>query len=176
MPDALAHLCFSLSTRRLVRPLFAKPVGSLGLSAPVTSTTYFLWAFGNVVPDVITKFMADILKTPPYFPVPVQTPIGWIVVCYLLSFLFVERQRKTVFFVLLLGGFAHIFLDYFEYHLEGVGQMMPFAPFSYERTSFWVVQNDMSFMRFTPVMVLIAIAVEIGYRLFERLTGKAKEA
>jgi hypothetical protein len=70
---------------------------------------------GTIVPDIIGRIPSIIASffhiTEQRWVVPLHTPICLVLVDLLISYLFVERIRKTVFLYLLCGSGIHLFWD-----------------------------------------------------------------
>jgi hypothetical protein len=93
-----------------------------------------LLALGAVLPDLVSRIPIIIfvrwLDLPiVYFFRALHTPIGMILVCYLLSFLFERSIRFKSFLSLAIGSFLHLVLDLMQQQFfEGI--YLPFIPFS----------------------------------------------
>ena len=93
-----------------------------------------IFVIGSILPDVFTRIPGIVLQE--FFHLPVyyflgafHTPVGILLICYLLSFAFTQPERKITFFYLFLGAMVHFFIDLMQrqFH-EGI--YMPYFPLS----------------------------------------------
>ena len=93
-----------------------------------------LLVLGTILPDLLARIPIIIfvrwLDLPVvYFFRALHTPIGIILACYMLSFLFERSIRFKSFLSLAIGSCIHLVLDLMQQQFfEGV--YMPFLPFS----------------------------------------------
>ena len=118
-----------------------------------------LLVFGAVLPDLLSRIPIIIfvrfLDLPVvYFFRTLHTPIGLILACYILSFLFERSIRFKNFLALAVGSFLHLVLDLMQQQFfEGV--YMPFVPFSTETVQWSWFHYNASLLVFPLLLVLV---------------------
>jgi hypothetical protein len=93
-----------------------------------------LLVLGAVFPDLLARIPIVIfvrwLDLPVvYFFRAVHTPVGMVLACYALSFLFERTIRFKSFLALVMGSFLHLILDLMQQQFFE-GTYLPFVPFS----------------------------------------------
>ena len=120
-----------------------------------------LLVFGAILPDLLARIPIIIfvrwLELPVvYFFRALHTPIGVILTCYLLSFLFERSIRFKSFLALTAGSFLHLVLDLMQQQFfEGV--YMPFAPFSMKTVQWGWFHYNASLAVFPPLFVIVLL-------------------
>lgn len=119
-----------------------------------------LLALGAVLPDLVARIPIIVfvkwLDLPVvYFFRALHTPIGMILVCYVLSFLFERSIRFKSFLSLSAGAFLHLVLDLMQQQFfEGV--YTPFVPFSIKTVQWGWFHYNTSLL-FFPVFLVFVI-------------------
>lgn len=152
MPDWVSHLIAGHITSRVSRGSFV----------------YAALLGGAVLPDVISylpwKAIAlsaghtELTRTAAYFTSSLHSLPAGLVTALCLSFLFREELRPTIFTSLSVGSILHMFMDLFQYQLDG-GYLL-FAPLSYRTFQFGPFWGDywpFWIAALTPVALLIEI-------------------
>lgn len=114
MPDLISHTLFILPSKRRFP----------------TRLIYLL--IGSILPDLLGRILGVFISDTPiigWYQTVVHTPFSLVLFSYSLSFLFPEKERKTIFSFLLIGISSHIFLDIFQKNI-GTGYLW-FFPFSF---------------------------------------------
>ena len=118
-----------------------------------------LLVFGAVLPDLLSRIPIIIfvrwLELPVvYFFRALHTPIGVILTCYLLSFLFERSVRFKSFLALTAGSYLHLVLDLMQQqYFEGV--YIPFIPFSIKPVQWGWFHYNTSLLVFPLLLVLV---------------------
>ena len=118
-----------------------------------------LLVLGAVLPDLISRIpiliLVRLLDLPVvYFLRALHTPIGLILVCYILSFLFERSMRFKSFLSLAVGSFLHLVLDLMQRQFfEGI--YMPFVPFSIKTAQWGWFHYNASLLVFPLLLVLV---------------------
>ena len=118
-----------------------------------------LLVFGAVLPDLLARIPIIIfvrwLELPVvYFFRALHTPIGVILTCYLLSFLFERSIRFKSFLALTAGSFLHLVLDLMQQQFfEGV--YIPFIPFSIKTVQWGWFHYNASLLLFPLLLVSV---------------------
>ena len=113
--------------------------------------------FGTCVPDVAYKALHDVLQVPRDFAEATSTPAGVIVICYVLSFLFLEKERPGVFIGLVFGSLLHLLLDSLKAHL-GTGASLAFFPVSFRSYGFEAYLPENSAYATVPAVAVALLA------------------
>lgn len=110
---------------------------------------------GTVLPDIVGRTPGILL---PYqsainwLGMALHTPILLVLISLLLSFFFPENLRKKTFLYLMIGVFAHLFLDLFQKTLTyGYFWLFPFSFASFNIPLIW--PNDSIYL--IPLFVII---------------------
>jgi len=139
-----------------------------------------IFLVGTILPDILTRgvfypakfFLFHsywVKENLWYLTQPIHTPIGIILVCLLLSYLFEEYQRRTIFIFLCLGAFFHLFLDLFQKNnTNAYLWFFPFSWKSYQIGLFWPEKTLLCI----PFLLIAILCVEIVRR---KLIVKNKE-
>src|SRR3989338_10105376 len=76
---------------------------------------------GSILPDLLGRipgvFISDSTIVN-WYQLIIHTPLCLLLLTYGLSFFFPEKERKSVFTYIMLGVFAHFFLDLFQKSFE----------------------------------------------------------
>ena len=120
-----------------------------------------LLVFGAVLPDLLARIPIIIfgrwLDLPVvYFFRALHTPIGVILTCYLLSFLFERSVRFKSFLALTAGSFLHLVLDLMQQQFfEGV--YIPLIPFSIKSVQWGWFHYNASLLIFPPLLLFVLL-------------------
>jgi len=132
----------------------------------------FLFLIGNMMPDLMTRPFYIMYSTSYWWVYPLHTPLGALVVCWGLTGLFNERDRRPVFLALAGGSMAHFALDMLQKH-AGMGYVW-FMPFSWGFTD-WGLFRPEDALRWLPVSVGIVAVAEILLRTFRSKVRPPKD-
>jgi hypothetical protein len=113
---------------------------------------------GSILPDM-NKVLNFLFPGSNWFFLPLHTPVGLIVECYLFSLFFSEELREAAFKFTLSGSFLHLALDFFQRHLQGKGYLW-FFPFSWQRIEIGLFWPEAS-LYWIPGILLAVIGVKI---------------
>ena len=119
-----------------------------------------LLALGAVLPDLLARIPIIIfvrwLDLPiVYFFRALHTPIGVILACYVLSFIFERSVRFKSFLSLAIGASLHLVLDLMQQQFFG-GVYTPFVPFSIKTVQWGWFHYNTSLL-FFPVFLVFVI-------------------
>ena len=120
-----------------------------------------LFVLGAILPDVLTRIPEIVFERFLGLPVfhffnALHTPVGVIFASYILSFVLVEKERKSAFICFLSGSLVHIALDLMQrqfYHAV----YMPLFPFSMETFQWGIYHYNTSLTFFLPLLILTFI-------------------
>jgi len=142
MPDLLTH---SAAAYLAARRWFPRP-----------AAIFFI--VGTMLPDVLSRPFYIIFPTLHWWVMPLHTPIGILIVCWIISGLFKAEDRKIVFIALLAGAMLHFLLDAPQKHLAaGYFWLFPFSWKTYEWGWWWSEDS----VRLVPGVILLVAFVEI---------------
>lgn len=124
---------------------------------------------GTLLPDALNVMSSTLLKglgrvlnisTPEWVEYGLRifhAPMAFALVCWLLVFALPERERKSWFIWLTLGGWLHIAVDTLQYHLEGpvYALLYPFSTRLFE----WGLIGTEDTLLAAPALVLIGLGV-----------------
>ena len=118
-----------------------------------------LLVLGTVLPDLLSRIPIIIFVRWLDFPVAyffraLHTPIGVILICYLLSFLFVRSIRFKSFLALVVGSLVHLVLDLMQEQFF-YGVYMPFFPFSITTVQWGWFHYNTSLLSFPVLLILV---------------------
>ena len=119
-----------------------------------------LLVLGTVLPDLLGRIPIVIfvrwLDLPVlYFFKALHTPIGMILVCYMVTFLFERSKRFKSFLSLVAGSFLHLILDLMQLQFfEGV--YIPFVPISIKAVQWGWFHYNASLLLFPLLLILVA--------------------
>lgn len=117
---------------------------------------------GAIVPDLnnFTLFMGETGTRISQFLVPVQTPVGVILVILVLMFLVREESRKVTLALLALGAYLHVAADFLIRTLNG--KVILFFPFSFDLYGFGIFeQGGLVFPLIAGTMAIVTTS--LGY-------------
>ena len=118
-----------------------------------------LLVLGAALPDLLSRIPMIIfvrfLDLPVvYFLRALHTPIGVIIACYILSFLFERSIRFKSFLSLTAGSFLHLVMDLMQQQFfEGI--YMPFVPFSIQTVQCGWFHYNTSLLVFPLLLVFV---------------------
>ena len=139
--------------------LFAHFASGYLLSYPGKFRRYnALFVLGAILPDVLTRIPEIIFERLLGLPVfhffnALHTPVGVIFASYILSFVFLEEERKFAFTCFLSGSLIHIGLDLLQRQFY-YAVYMPFFPFSMETFQWGFYHYNASLIFFLPLLIL----------------------
>lgn len=148
MPDLVTHYAVAhLAARRSWRP----------------ATTMFL--LGTLLPDLLTRPFYILLPQTYWLVTPLHTPVGIVIVSWMIAVLFRVEARRQIFMALVLGAFLHFALDAMQRHLvAGYFWLWPFSWWTTERGLFWPEESLM----IAPVLAATIILLELVLYLRRR--------
>ena len=156
MPDLLTHAAAAhLAGRRW----FPRPAA-------------ILFTVGTILPDVLSRPFYIIFPVLHWWVMPLHTPVGIALVCWMVAGVFKIDNRKIVFIALFAGAVFHFLLDAPQKHVAaGYFWLFPFSWTTYEWGLWWSEDS----VRFVPLVVLLVAAVEFFIYLRARQRGKIKQ-
>lgn len=149
MPDLLTHAAVAhLAGRRW----FPHPAA-------------ILFTVGTMLPDVLSRPFYIMFPVLHWWVMPLHTPVGIALVCWMATGLFKNVDRKTVFMALFAGAVFHFLLDAPQQHVAaGYFWLFPFSWSTYEWGLWWSEDS----VPYVPFIVLIVAFVEIFLYLHQR--------
>jgi hypothetical protein len=165
LPDLATHLAGAHLARRLLE--LARGQESTGRQA----TLLYL---GTILPDLISKpptivFSASWVY---WLTMPTHTPLGTLLLCYLIALCLEEKERPLGLALLGAGAGLHYLLDLLQKHISS-GSYFYFFPFSWKTFHiplFWPSDSILA----VPWLILAILLVEWvgrGRRGFHRPGG-----
>lgn len=118
-----------------------------------------LLVLGAVLPDMLARIPIIVfvrwLELPViYFFRALHTPIGMILVCYLVCFLFERSTRVKSFLSLIAGSFLHLVLDLMQQQFyEGV--YIPYIPFTMKTVHWGWFHYNASLLIFPFLLIVV---------------------
>ncbi|MDZ7360266.1 MAG: hypothetical protein ONB46_06005 [candidate division KSB1 bacterium] len=142
MPDLLTHSAAAyLASRRW----FPRPAAILFIA-------------GTMLPDVLSRPFYIIFPILHWWVMPLHTPIGILIVCWIITGFFRAEDRKIVFIALLAGAALHFLLDAPQKHLvAGYFWLFPFSWTTYEWGWWWSEDS----IQLVPMIILLVAFIEI---------------
>lgn len=137
MPDLITHTLFVLPLRYRYK-----------------KTILFI-LLGTLLPDILGRISGALLSGLPivgWYQLSIHTPFSMILFIYAFSFLFVQKERKSIFTFLILGTFIHFFLDFFQKQIN-LGYLWLF-PFSFKTFNIPLIWPDETIF-LIPILILI---------------------
>ena len=154
MPDLAVHLAAAAVARRAL-PGRAARMGLL---------------LGTCLPDIAYKGLNVVLQVPRDYAVVADTPVGALLLCFLVCFLFVEEERRAAFGGLVAGSLLHLLLDSFKAHL-GTGGILVGLPVAWRPLGFEAYSPEQSVYAMAP-----AVGVALGIEWIARRRGTSRPA
>ncbi|MBN2103738.1 hypothetical protein JW835_06835 [bacterium] len=149
MPDLITHMAFSHLIIR-VYELLKKQMHF----SPFRTLFYI----GVILPDILTR-PGYILFSGTYdWTVALHTPMGAMMVCCILSFLFEKAIRKRAFLYLTFGALSHFILDALQKQL--IYNNYWFFPFSWKSVG-WGIAGAGTILEWIPVWLIVILIFEI---------------
>jgi hypothetical protein len=142
MPDLLTHsaVAYVASRRWFPRP------GAI------------LFVVGTMLPDVLSRPLYILFPALHWWVMPLHTPVGMAIVCWMLAGFFQAAERRRVFTAFAGGVLLHFLLDAPQKHIAaGYFWLFPFSWTTYEWGLWWSEDS----MRIAPWVILLGAAVEI---------------
>jgi len=116
-----------------------------------------LFTVGTMLPDVLSRPFYIIFPALHWWVMPLHTPVGVALVCWMIAGLFKNEERKIVFVALFAGAVFHFLLDAPQKHVAaGYFWLFPFSWTTYEWGLWWSEDS----VRIVPLVVLLVAAVE----------------
>jgi membrane-bound metal-dependent hydrolase YbcI (DUF457 family) len=127
--------------------------------------TAALLVAGTFLPDLASKSLQEVARTPSMYVTPAHSILGLLVLCYLAALFLEEPLRPRGFAALYAGALLHVAVDALKDAL-GAGAVHPFHPLSTAGIELSLVhpENVLAFLPLDLVLVLAA------WRLERRLT------
>jgi len=152
MPDLLTH---AAAAHLAARRWFPRPAA-------------ILFTVGTMLPDVLSRPFYIIFPALHWWVMPLHTPVGIALVCWIVTGLFKSEDRKTVFIALFAGAAFHFLLDAPQKHVAaGYFWLFPFSWMTYEWGLWWSEDSVPK----VPLVVLVVAAVEL-FIYFRARKGK----
>jgi hypothetical protein len=142
MPDLLTHAAVAhLAARRWFPRLGA-----------------VLFVAGTMLPDVLSRPFYIVFPALHWWVMPLHTPAGMVIVCWILAGFFETAERRRVFLALAGGVLLHFLLDAPQKHVAaGYFWLFPFSWTTYEWGWWWSEDS----VRLVPAAVLLVAILEI---------------
>ncbi len=121
MADLVTHLCSALLPAAFLPRSRYVVVVAMGTLLPDLGS--------RVVPIGLGRVFGSLLPDEAWYPFGIlHEPIALVLLCALISLVFLEEQRRAVFGALLLGSALHLGLDVLQdHHGEGYYLLVPFS-------------------------------------------------
>ncbi len=157
MPDLLTHSAAAyLSARRW----FGEP--------GVSRATAILFIVGTMLPDVLSRPFYILFPALHWWVMPLHTPAGVLIVCWIITGFFQAAERRRVFIALTGGVLLHFLLDAPQKHIAaGYFWLFPFSWKTYEWGLWWSEDS----VRIVPWVILLVAIVEILIRMKWKAAG-----
>jgi hypothetical protein len=153
MPDLLTHSAAAYLTARRWLP---RPAA-------------ILFIVGTMLPDVLSRPFYIVFPVLHWWVMPLHTPVGIAVVCWMATGFFKIAERRIVFIALMAGAMFHFLLDAPQKHIAaGYFWLFPFSWTTYERGLWWSEDS----VRIVPFVILLVAIVEIAIYLRMRSTQR----
>jgi hypothetical protein len=151
MPDLLTH---SAAAYVAARRWFPRP-------------SAILFIFGTMLPDVLSRPFYIVFPILHWWVMPLHTPVGIAIVCWIIADFFQTADRKIVFISVLAGAVFHFLLDAPQKHVAaGYFWLFPFSWATYEWGWWWSEDS----VRMVPFVVLLIALLEILIHFRSRRT------
>lgn len=145
MPDLLTH---AVAARI--------PAGFL--RRPSLRLLFFL---GTFLPDLISKFLKEIVRCNYGFNEISHSLLGLVPFCYLIVLLFPEAIRRSAFLSLYVGSLLHLTLDLMKDSLGGGGMLLlPLSSGTFE----WELYQPDNVIYLIPLDIVLFILMELAAR------------
>lgn len=142
MPDLLTH---SAAAHLAARRWFPRPAA-------------ILFVVGTMLPDVLSRPFYILFPILHWWVMPLHTPVGMAIVCWIITGWFKPEDRKTVFIALFAGAIFHFLLDAPQQHIAaGYFWLFPFSWTTYEWGLWWSEDT----VQIVPWVILLVAIVEI---------------
>lgn len=139
MPDLLTHALFAYPAKKI----FPEKL------------VFIL--IGSILPDLLGRALGVFISNSSFvywLQLAIHTPLSLLLFAYSLSFFFPEKDRKTVFILILIGVISHFFLDLFQKTIT-VGNLW-FFPFSFASPQIQLIWPDESIFTI-PLFLIVNI-------------------
>lgn len=141
MPDLLTH---AAAAHLAARRWFPRPAA-------------ILFTVGTMLPDVLSRPFYIIFPALHWWVMPLHTPVGIALVCWMLAGLFRMEDRQTVGLALFGGAVFHFLLDAPQQHVAaGYFWLFPFSWKTYEWGLWWSEDS----VKIVPFVVVLVAVVE----------------
>jgi hypothetical protein len=147
MPDLLTHSAAAYLT---TRHWFGRP--------GIPRATAILFIVGTMLPDVLSRPFYILFPALHWWVMPLHTPAGMLIVCWVITGFFQAAERWRVFIALISGVLLHFVLDAPQKHIAaGYFWLFPFSWKTYEWGLWWSEDS----VRILPGVILLVAIVEI---------------
>lgn len=142
MPDLVTHYAVAhLAGRRCWRPVTA------------------IFLLGTLLPDLLTRPIYILLPQTYWLVMPLHTPLGILIVNWMMAILFHPDDRRRIFVALAGGAILHFALDALQRHLiAGYFWLWPFSWWTTERGLFWPEDS----LLVAPTLAVLVAVLEIA--------------
>jgi hypothetical protein len=149
MPDLLTH---SVAAYLTARRWFPRPAA-------------ILFIVGTMLPDVLSRPFYIVFPVLHWWVMPLHTPVGIAIVCWMIAGFFKIEDRKIIFIALLAGALFHFLLDAPQKHIAaGYFWLFPFSWTTYEWGLWWSEDS----VKILPFVVLLIASVEMIIYFFNK--------
>jgi hypothetical protein len=141
MPDLVTHYAVAhLAVRRWWQPASA------------------MFLLGTILPDLLTRPIYIFRPEVFWLVMPLQTPVGMLVVSWMVAVLFKAEDQRKVFWSLFAGASLHFALDVLQSHIiAGYFWLWPFSWWTTEWGLFWPEDS----LLVAPVLALAVVVLEV---------------
>ncbi|MDZ7289197.1 MAG: hypothetical protein ONB44_11650 [candidate division KSB1 bacterium] len=130
-----------------------------------------LFILGTMLPDMLSRPFHILFPALHWWVMPLHTPAGMAIVCWIITGFFRTGERGGVFIALSGGVLLHFFLDLPQKHLvAGYFWLFPFSWTTYEWGWWWSEES----VQIVPLMILLVAFVEILIYFHKRTARKQK--
>jgi len=154
MPDLLTHTLF-------VTPLKSK-----------FSKSFIFILLGTILPDIFGRMLGIVFPNSGFIAwlqIGIHTPVSLILIAYIISFFFEEKDRKTIFIYLIIGIYIHLLLDLFQ-KTTTFGYLWLF-PFSFSYFNIPLIWPDETIF-LIPLLILINLLIYLIIKKNKKIIPK----
>ncbi len=117
-----------------------------------------LFVVGTMLPDMLSRPFYILFPALHWWVMPLHTPVGMVIVCWMLAGFFQANERRRVFGALAGGVLLHFLLDAPQKHIAaGYFWLFPFSWTTYEWGLWWSEDS----IKIVPWVILFIVILEI---------------
>ena len=128
-----------------------------------------LFLLGTILPDLLTRPVCIPFPETMWLVAPLHTPVGFILICLLVSSYFEQGIRHQVLVALLAGGFLHMALDSLQTGVGDTNYLWAFPFVSWGKTLGLIGPEDSLYA--APFLLALALGIEAFVRRTRRRRG-----